>query len=91
MPLLAWPHHGDQRVNVEVLETVGLEIWERGWGRGGSRLRKGEEIVEKINESMTNKGLRESARRVGDEARKAWEVEGSSNKMFNKIIEMCYV
>lgn len=91
VPLLAWPQHGDQRVGAEVVENAEFGIWERGWGWGGSRLIKGEEIAEKLKELMTNKRSRESARIVGEEARKAWEVEGSSTQMFNKIIEMCRV
>ncbi|XP_021770879.1 UDP-glycosyltransferase 708C2-like [Chenopodium quinoa] len=86
IPLLAWPLHGDQRVNAGEVEKAGLGIWERSWGWIGERLVKGDEIAMKIQEMMTSEKLRASATRVWDEATKAWEKNGSSRKMFETII-----
>ncbi|KMT17307.1 hypothetical protein BVRB_2g040010 [Beta vulgaris subsp. vulgaris] len=88
IPLLAWPLHGDQKVNAEVVEKAGLGVWERSWGWGGERLVKGEEIAVKIQEMMTSGKLMDSARRVGEQASKAWEIHGSSKKSFKTIIDM---
>ncbi|KAK6936778.1 UDP-glucuronosyl/UDP-glucosyltransferase [Dillenia turbinata] len=54
IPMLAWPLHGDQRVNAEVVEKAGLGIWERGWGWNGEKLVKAEEIGKKVKEIMSN-------------------------------------
>ncbi|KAK9742558.1 hypothetical protein RND81_03G181900 [Saponaria officinalis] len=89
LPVLAWPLHGDQRINAAVVKAAGLGIWEREWGWVGQRLIKGDEVAEKIKELMTSEDLRESARRVGDEARKAWEKDGSSSRGFSKVLGMC--
>ncbi|XAR51695.1 hypothetical protein NMG60_11006401 [Bertholletia excelsa] len=78
VPVLAWPQHGDQKVNAEVVEKAGLGVWVREWGWGGEKLVKGEEIAEKISEMMGNEKLKNAARRIGEEARNAWESGGSS-------------
>lgn len=87
IPLLAWPQHGDQMVNAGVVEEARLGVWESGWGWGGERVVNDEEIVRRIEEMMTSEILRESAKRVGEEARKAWEVDGSSSQMFKRIVD----
>ncbi|XP_074269743.1 UDP-glycosyltransferase 708C1-like [Silene latifolia] len=87
LPLLAWPLHGDQRINAGVVKAVGLGIWERSWGWVGQRLVKSTEVEEKIKELMSSDNLSNSAKRVGEEARKAWDVNGSSSERFNTIIE----
>lgn len=87
VPLLAWPQHGDQRVNAEVVEKAGLGIWEKDWGWGVERLVKGEEIGRKIGELMENEKLRDRARKVGEEARKARGTDGSSDKVLMGVIE----
>ncbi|GAB4831698.1 hypothetical protein Ancab_005710 [Ancistrocladus abbreviatus] len=78
MPMVAWPQHGDQKVNAR----------EEEWGWGGQKLVKGEEIAEKIKEIMTNAKLRNSARRIGEEATKAFELGGSSRRSLMRITEM---
>ncbi len=88
VPLLAWPRHGDQRVNAEVAEKAGLGIWERDWGWGVERLVKGEEIGRKIGELMENEKLRDRARKVGEEARKARGTDGSFDKVLMGVIEV---
>ncbi|XVE68234.1 hypothetical protein DITRI_Ditri09bG0052100 [Diplodiscus trichospermus] len=71
IPVLAWPQHGDQRVNAEVLEKAGLGIWDRTWGWGGQRLVNQDEIQKKICELMTDEKLKNRAKKVGEEAKKA--------------------
>ncbi|GAB4831697.1 hypothetical protein Ancab_005709 [Ancistrocladus abbreviatus] len=88
MPMVAWPQHGDQKVNARVAEKAGLGIWEEEWGWGGEKLVKGEEIAEKIKEIMTNAKLRNSAGRIGEEATKAFELGGSSRRSLMRITEM---
>ncbi|KAI3503281.1 hypothetical protein L1887_31721 [Cichorium endivia] len=86
IPVLAWPQHGDQKVNAGVVETAGLGIWTKGWGWLGEKTVKGEEIAEKIRMVMSDEKLREKARKIGEEAKKAIEIGGSSNKVLMEII-----
>ncbi|XP_031375751.1 UDP-glycosyltransferase 13-like [Punica granatum] len=70
VPVLAWPHRGDQRVNAQVVEESGLGVWMKEWGMGTrSGLVNGEEIGEKIGEFMRDENLRErlgkSGKRLG--------------------------
>lgn len=88
VPLLAWPLHGDQRLNADAVEKAGVGIWERSWGWGGDRLVNSGEIAEKIQEMMTSKKLRNTAGKVWEEAKKAWGSDGSSKKAFESIIAM---
>ncbi|GMH05100.1 hypothetical protein Nepgr_006940 [Nepenthes gracilis] len=88
MPVLAWPQHGDQKVNALVVEKAGLGLLESQWGWAGERLVKGQEIAEKIKELMTNNELKNSARKIKEEARKAWEKDGSSTRTLMRITDM---
>ncbi|XP_030512800.1 UDP-glycosyltransferase 708G1-like [Rhodamnia argentea] len=87
MPMLAWPQHGDQKMNAKVTEEAGLGLWERGWDWGPSGIVKGEEIERKIVELMTDEKLRERAKKVGEEARKAVGRGGSSDKVIREVVE----
>ncbi|KAL5582222.1 hypothetical protein UlMin_014664 [Ulmus minor] len=87
VPMLAWPQHGDQKVNAEIVVKAELGIWHREWGWGGEVLVKGEEIEENIREVMENEKLRGMARKVGEEARKARGIDGSSEKMLREVLE----
>ncbi|KAL3525887.1 hypothetical protein ACH5RR_014259 [Cinchona calisaya] len=87
VPILAWPQHGDQKINAQVTEETGLGVWMRHWGWFGENLVKGEEIGEKIIELMRDKTLRVKAKKVKEEARKACEIGGSSHKTLQGIIE----
>ncbi|XP_042517504.1 UDP-glycosyltransferase 708G1-like [Macadamia integrifolia] len=49
VPVLAWPQHGDQKLNASVAESNGLGSWEESWEWGGEEV-KGEEIVKRIRE-----------------------------------------
>ena len=88
MPLLAWRQYGDQRVNAEVVENAGLGIGARDWGWDVELLVKREEIERKIGEMMKNEKLRDRARKVGEEARKARGTGGSSDKVLLGVIEV---
>ena len=87
LPLLAWPLHGDQKLNAEVTEKAGLGVWMRHWGWLGENLVKGEEIGDQIVQLMQDKTLRIKAKKVKEETRKAYEVGGSSKKVLLEIIE----
>lgn len=86
VPVLAWPQSGDQRVNAQVVEESGIGIWMKGWGMGsGNDLVKGEEIGDEIGKFMTDEKLRDRARRIGEAARKAVGVGGSSHETFTAV------
>ncbi|EYU44158.1 hypothetical protein ABFS82_08G027600 [Erythranthe guttata] len=88
VPILAWPLHGDQGVNAEVVEKVGLGLWVRGWGLGGGEKLVGEnEIAEKIKDLMGNQKLRSIAMEVKEKARLVREANGSSEMLIRGVIE----
>ncbi|GFZ19287.1 UDP-Glycosyltransferase superfamily protein [Actinidia rufa] len=74
VPVLAWPQHGDQRVNAEVVERAGLGVWVRS-GVGEREVSEREEIGEKVREMMSDRELRNRAKEVGEEAREGMGVE----------------
>lgn len=86
--MLAWTLSGDQRFNAEVVEKAGLGLWPKHWGWLGERLVKSEEIEEKIEELMQDHKFRSMAQKVGEEAKRAWEIGGTSEKVVGQIIEM---
>ncbi|XP_010059248.1 UDP-glycosyltransferase 13 [Eucalyptus grandis] len=86
VPVLAWPQHGDQRLNAKVVEDAGFGLWERDWDWGVDGIVKGEEIERKIVELMTDEKLREGAKKVREEARKAVESGGSSDRVIRDVI-----
>nr|XP_004306110.2 PREDICTED: UDP-glycosyltransferase 72B1-like [Fragaria vesca subsp. vesca] len=87
IPVLAWPQHGDQRVNAEIVEKAGLGIWERKWGWGLEGLASAEEIRNKIVELMEHEKVRSCSKKVGEEARKASGVDGKSEKVVMEIMQ----
>ncbi|WRX22345.1 UDP-glucuronosyl/UDP-glucosyltransferase - like 10, partial [Theobroma cacao] len=87
IPMLAWPQHGDQRANAEVLVKAGLGIWNRTWGWGGQRLVKTDGNQKRISELMTDVKLKSRAKKVGEEARQATGNGGSSIKTTMEVIE----
>lgn len=40
VPMLAWPQHGDQKINAELVEKAGLGLWAREVGEGRKDSRK---------------------------------------------------
>ncbi|XP_030445202.1 UDP-glycosyltransferase 708G1-like [Syzygium oleosum] len=87
VPMLAWPQHGDQRLNTQVVEDAGLGLWERNWDWGPNGIVKGEEIEQKIVELMTDEKLRERAKKAREEARKAVGRGGSSDKVIREVVQ----
>ncbi|KAF8029552.1 hypothetical protein BT93_E2081 [Corymbia citriodora subsp. variegata] len=87
VPMLAWPQHGDQRLNAQVMEDAGLGLWERNWDWGPNSIVKGEDIEKKIVELMTDEKLRGRAKKVRDEARKAVGRGGSSDMVIRELVD----
>ncbi|XP_016453716.2 UDP-glycosyltransferase 13-like [Nicotiana tabacum] len=88
VPILAWPQHGDQKFNAEVVEKAGLGRWVKEWGWGEENLVNGEEIAEMVKSLMGDVDMKVKAMKVRDQARKAKEIGGSSEKRLRKFIEM---
>lgn len=87
VPVLVWPHFGDQKINAEAVERAGLGMWVRSWGWGTELRAKGDEIGLKIKDLMANDFLREQAKRIEEEARKAIGAGGSSERTFEELID----
>nr|QLF98862.1 2-hydroxyflavanone C-arabinosyltransferase [Scutellaria baicalensis] len=86
VPVLAWPPHGDQRVNAEVVEKVELGLWVRGWGWAGERLIGRDEIAEKLIELRNDERLRERVKEVREKAREERESGGISETLIRDLI-----
>lgn len=86
--ILAWPQNGDQKVNADIVERIGLGTWVKSWGWSGEMLVKGAEIAERIRESMGNESLRIQALGIKEDARKAVGFGGSSYKGLTELISM---
>ncbi|XP_057964208.1 UDP-glycosyltransferase 708G1-like [Malania oleifera] len=88
VPMLAWPQHGDQKMNASVVESTGLGMWLKSWDWGGGLgVVQGEEIGEAVREMMGNKLLREQALQIREKARTAVGANGSSKKALAQLIE----
>ncbi|CAI0463014.1 unnamed protein product [Linum tenue] len=85
VPVLAWPLHGDQRINGEVVEGSGLGFMGGNWGWSGEVLVKGEEIGRRIKEMMEDEGLRLRAGEIRDEVRKV--VGGTGDDGLKQLIQ----
>lgn len=66
---------------------LGMGVGSWGWGWGTQLLVKGDEIGLKIKDLMANDLLREQAKRIEEEARKALGVGGSSERTFTELID----
>lgn len=89
VPILAWPQHGDQKMNAFVVERIGLGLWVEEWGWGGGEVVvKGEEIGEKVRDIMGNELVKVGARQVREEARRAVGDGGGSKKGLMEVIEV---
>ncbi|EPS71762.1 hypothetical protein M569_02997, partial [Genlisea aurea] len=79
VPILAWPQHGDQRINADVVEKGGLGIWPEEWGWLGQKLVKRDEISNMISKLMgENEGCIEKAQLVKEKANAAKQVGNES-------------
>ncbi|KDP27198.1 hypothetical protein JCGZ_19897 [Jatropha curcas] len=85
VPILAWPQHGDQKINASIVERIGLGNWVKSWGWGGEIIVDGTEIAEKVKEVMESEVLRAQAMNIREEAKRAVAVGGSSS---NRLIEL---
>nr|UTY68313.1 C-glycosyltransferase [Anemarrhena asphodeloides] len=87
MRVLGWPRLGDQRVNGEVVRRSGLGVWMEEWSwEAEDRVVSGEEIAKRVKEIMEDEELRQSAEKVGEDARMAVGAGGSSDKSWEEFI-----
>ncbi|XP_057769648.1 UDP-glycosyltransferase CGT-like [Salvia miltiorrhiza] len=89
VPVLAWPQHGDQRMNAEAVEKTGLGMWMKEWSRGGEGAVDGDEIGRVVRQMMEDLNINKAAEIVRERAREAAsENGGSSQKAFHKLMHM---
>ncbi|KAJ0965310.1 hypothetical protein J5N97_026448 [Dioscorea zingiberensis] len=87
VPVLAWPQHGDQKMNAGVVKRSGLGMWVEEWSWGGEeKLVKGEEIAKRVKELMESTTVQSSAPRVAVKAMNAIAERGSSRKGLTEFI-----
>ncbi|XP_044480129.1 UDP-glycosyltransferase 708G1-like [Mangifera indica] len=86
--VLAWPQHGDQKINANLVTSIGLGIWEKSWGWGGEQIVMREQIAEKVRQMMGNEFLRSQAMRIREEAGNRIELHRSSKKGLTELIKM---
>lgn len=86
VPMLAWPQHGDQKMNAETVKKAGLGIWIEDWGWGGEKLVDGKEIGPLLARIMEDSNIKKAAKNVREKAREACEVGGSSEKVLAEVI-----
>ncbi|CAN4079422.1 unnamed protein product [Withania somnifera] len=87
VPMLAWPQHGDQRLNAEVVEKAGLGRWVEEWGWGEENLVNGGESAKMVKNLKGDINIKVNAMKVREQARKAKGIGGSSEKRLRKFIE----
>ncbi|KAM1491626.1 hypothetical protein ACFX10_023646 [Malus domestica] len=86
--ILAWPQHGDQKVNADLVERIGLGTWDKSWGWGDREtVVKAEDIAQTVSEVMGNDLLKLQALHIRDEARRAVGDDGSSTKSLAALID----
>lgn len=86
--ILAWPQHGDQKINADIVEKIGLGTWEKSWGWGEEMVVNGTDIAENIKKMMGNESLRIQAMQIREQARTAAGIDGSSRKALLELIEI---
>ncbi|XP_051141029.1 UDP-glycosyltransferase 708G1-like [Andrographis paniculata] len=90
VPILAWPLHGDQKINAEVVEKIGLGLWSsRDWGWGGQKLVGRDEIADKIMEVMMDKKVRDRAKQIKEKACLVRDANGDTELKLQEIIQSC--
>ena len=86
--ILAWPQHGDQKINANLMERIGLGVWARSWGWGDEEMSvKAEDIAARVKEIMGNDSLRLQALHIKEEARVAVGDRGSSTMKLTALID----
>ncbi|KAK2420297.1 UDP-glycosyltransferase [Trifolium repens] len=87
VPILAWPQHGDQKINAGLVEVTGWGIWKKSWGWSGERVVKGNEIGDAIKVIMENELLKVKALELKEGGRKAISVGGDCEVTIQKLIQ----
>lgn len=88
VPMLAWPQHGDQKMNAEAVEKTGLGIRMKEWGNRGVEGVDGNSISQLVGQMMQDSNIKKAAKIVRERAREACENGGSSQKALNKVVQM---
>ncbi|CAA7409632.1 unnamed protein product [Spirodela intermedia] len=77
--VLAWPQHGDQRMNAGVMEKSGLGEWPKEWSwQGEGVLVQGEEIGRRLRGLMASAAVAAAAAKVKEETVRSKIAGGSS-------------
>ncbi|WJX31988.1 hypothetical protein P8452_20365 [Trifolium repens] len=87
VPILAWPQHGDQKINAGLVEVSGLGIWNKSWGWGGEGVVKGDKIGDAIKVIMENELLKVKAMELKEGGRKAISAGGDCEVTIQKLIQ----
>ncbi|XP_078441665.1 UDP-glycosyltransferase CGT-like [Wolffia australiana] len=83
--VLAWPRHGDQRINAMVVEKSGLGEWPKEWSwDGDDETVRGEEISRRIGAFMV--GSAAAAAKVKEQANGAASDGGSSHRHLEHLV-----
>lgn len=85
--VLAWPQHGDQRMNAEAVEKSGLGVWMKEWSGGGDEAVDGDEIGRVVKQMMGDLKMKKTAKIVRERAREASGNGGSSQKAFQELMQ----
>ncbi|KAK6928143.1 UDP-glucuronosyl/UDP-glucosyltransferase [Dillenia turbinata] len=89
VPILAWPQMSDQKMNADVVERSGIGMWEKSWGWGDEKtLVNSQEIGEELEKIMRNELIREQAKQMREEARRAVAGGGSSKNAILDLVEI---
>ncbi|KAL5055224.1 hypothetical protein RYX36_035906 [Vicia faba] len=87
VPILAWPQHGDQKINAGLVEISEWGIWNKTWGWSGEHVVKGDEIGDAIKQIMKNQVLKDKAMKVKEGAMKATSNGGDCEVTIQKLIQ----
>ncbi|CAN6477370.1 unnamed protein product [Victoria cruziana] len=89
VPIFGWPQGADQLMNAIAIEKGRLGVWERSWrgSANGGGLVKGEDIGRLLGLWMGDKHVKENARRLREEARRAVGAGGDSSKTLAGLMD----
>lgn len=85
VPMLAWPQHGDQRINASLVERSGIGMWEQSWEWGRDALVTADQIADQIKAVMRNERLRLKAMEMKGTAKEA--AVGGGGRGIAQLIE----